>query len=147
MILQRQLDWRTDLIAWAEAVRGESYEWGRTDCGALARTAVRAMFGQDLVPFLAWGTEAEAARVLEEVGGIAGVLLGLGAVPCTRNFLNSGAIIVEPVNEDGFTPVLVYVEPVVVTSHPTTGVRWYTRDHLEESVTGYNLWEAKLADG
>lgn len=146
--LHRVLDWRSRLVAWAESVRGEQYAWGATDCGTLARSALEVLFGVDLFPALAWTTEREALRTLSRIGGVERALLDMGAEPCHPNFLCSGAVVVQPIPNSKLPAIFVHVDPVLVISHPTTGVEWYKKEEeLLDTAIGYNLWEAGVTHG
>ncbi len=145
--IQRVLNWRSRLSTWARDIRGADYEWGKTDCGSLPRAALVQLFGEDILPALAqWSNAAQACRHLDEIGGAERFLLDLGAEPCSRNLLQSGAIVVQQLGEH-FPAIFVYAEPVLITSHPYTGVEWYGREEMEPGGVGFNLWEVALPNG
>lgn len=149
-IVLRHYQWRSRLIAWAEEVRGQPYQWGETDCMALGRTALRLMFDREVLPALAsWDDEKSARRRLVEVGSAEQVLRQLGAVPCALAFFPSGTIVLCPAAEhDDHRVILqIYVEPILVASAPDTGVVWCKRDTLPPDAVGWVVWEARITDG
>lgn len=40
MTLHRTLTWQTDLVRWADSIAAKPFEWGKTNCVALALTAI-----------------------------------------------------------------------------------------------------------
>ncbi|KKK48486.1 hypothetical protein LCGC14_3144640, partial [marine sediment metagenome] len=138
--IYRVLDWPTQLSEWAWDIRGSKYEWGLTDCGQLPRAALYKMFGEDIFPALPdWTNAYQAYRRLRKMGSIEELLVGLGAIPCTRNLLQNGAIVVQDLGRR-LPAIFVYVEPILITSHPETGVQWYEREEMEPGGVGFNLW-------
>lgn len=64
MTRARDRNWSAALMLWANGVQGAAFAWGETDCCALVRAALHAMYGAELVPQVPrWGSEEEARRV------------------------------------------------------------------------------------
>lgn len=74
---QRLPDWQPRLAALFAARAAEPFTWGRFDCCLFAADAVQAVTGHDPAADLrgTYSTAAEAVRVLERVGGVAGVAI------------------------------------------------------------------------
>lgn len=141
----RRKDWRTRLHQWARAMRGQPREWGRTDCGALARGALMTMFGRDVLAHVpSWTTSREAARVHRQVGSIAKVLDALATEKHTDlNFLHAGDLIVstEMGESLGQESVAVCVDSRQCLISTPDGVEW----DLPSPGTVYRVWQVPAA--
>lgn len=121
---------------WALAVRGEEYEWGRTDCAALSRMALQIQFGEDILPEVPWWTSARTARVVwmpyQKDGGLIGLLHCIGAHPLQLRPQGMGypigSILLlrkEQDFDDMFFPAFgISLGEFVVESDPEKGVYW-----------------------
>lgn len=131
-LLARQRYWRPALLAWARAVRGLPYVWGKTDCGALVCTALRLQFDMDLFASLPpWSSARSALRawgtLLKEAGGYAALLSRMGATEVrgrTRGRWPMGTILISREDVQPLPALGVYVEPIVVQSDREHGVQW-----------------------
>ncbi len=141
-IVFRHPRWRTRLLAWAQAVRGQPYVWGQTDCAALARAALYEMFCRDVAPQVpTWTSKRTALRILNIVGGIDALLRSLGAEVVTLPFVRAGDIIVTaPDDRTDPLGMLIYTDPWCVSATPETGVAWVARTALAADSRVYSLW-------
>jgi hypothetical protein len=74
---RRLRDWPERLAALFAARQGQPFAWGAHDCCLFAADAVLAVTGHDPAADLrgTYATAAEAARVLGQFGGVAGVAI------------------------------------------------------------------------
>lgn len=122
--MNRTETWEVDLVAWADSVRGQPFVWGKTDCVSLAREALRAVFGEDPAPGLAYGSLREAVAVIEERGleerlRDAGLVLVEGG----PNFAQNADLVVgtDP-DTPAFPAVAIHVAGRWVVTSPERGV-------------------------
>lgn len=66
--MMRHKDWEALLAEWAHEVRGQPFEWGRTDCASLMREGLRRISGVDPVPEMSWGSLKTGQRILKSKG-------------------------------------------------------------------------------
>lgn len=118
--MKRVPNWDVALHFWAAEVVGKPYVWGSTDCGSLVRSALVAMYGQD-VTGIEYATKAEALRVHAETGGVEAVLRGIGATDVDIRFAQQGDILIEP-DGDGMPCASVVVKRDVIAAIPEAGV-------------------------
>lgn len=152
MSIYRIRSWRSALVAWAESLRGQSFEWGRTDCASLVRHAFTICFGQDVVPEIPrWTTATAAARVLAEYP-IEDVLRELEAEVLPLSFARGGDIIVlpEPEEEVGRVLLMVCIDASSFLSvSRDDGVQIVGLEQITDpgACRVYSLWEVRGADG
>ncbi len=68
----RREDWPQRLAAFIESRRLQPFAWGENDCVTFAADCARELTGTDPIAELrgSWRTALEAARVLDELGGL-----------------------------------------------------------------------------
>jgi hypothetical protein len=137
----RQQDWPSRLQAWAAAQQGKPFEWGTTDCAALARSALIAMFGEELATHLPrWDSVRGAALILQVRGSVGSVLEELGAERTTVPFMRVGDVVVSPELEEdvGHESVMVCIDGQRCVASTREGVAVSLPD--PKGVV-YSLWE------
>lgn len=122
--MKRTQTWEVDLVAWAEAARGKPFIWGETDCVSLARQAVRAVYGEDPAPDLAYNSLREAMAVLAERDlptrlGAAGFMLVEGGPIFAQN---ADLVVGADPETPNFPAVAVHVAGRWVVTSPERGV-------------------------
>lgn len=63
------LNWDTELVLWAERLRGASFEWGRVDCLSAALTALSFVVGEDTVEIDDWNDRESFIQAVNGAGG------------------------------------------------------------------------------
>lgn len=69
----RRHDWPEKLADYLDDCAERPFTWGSHDCCQFAAGAVAAMTGVNPAAQFSYGTEAEAAALLEQHGGVAGL--------------------------------------------------------------------------
>jgi hypothetical protein len=93
----RRADWEERLHAYANEKAGKSFRWGSTDCGALVRGAMSAVYpGKPLGAFLSYRGKDAAEKTLEAIGGTTARLEESGAVGVNVGFVQCGDILILP---------------------------------------------------
>lgn len=73
--LNRINEWPEALSATVDAYRSRPHEWGRSDCCQFAAECILAMTGTDLrEQFQPYADEDEAQSIIEDCGGVAGLV-------------------------------------------------------------------------
>lgn len=140
----RRQDWRTRLQRWAAAQQGKAFEWGVTDCAALARAALLEMFGDGIERYLPqWSSVREAVTILQARGSIGAILEELGATRTTVPFMRAGDLVLsaEPDEEIGRVSVMVCIDAQQCLASTREGVCML--NPLPQSVV-FSLWEVAL---
>lgn len=114
-------NWDVALQAWADALVGQPYAWGRTDCVSLAIAAIGVLYPhQPALP--GYPSKTAALRALaEDPVLIPRTLELLGATPTTRAFAQAGDILVSPAGADELA-LLVSLGAWALTGTPVAGV-------------------------
>lgn len=124
MLGPRVPNWDVALVRWAAGMLGRPYAWGSTDCGSLVRGAVEVMYGTDpLPPGLAWDGPRTAAEALRATGGLTALLGDLGARSVALRAIQTGDVLVRPLDDDHPARLGVAVAGMVLLSDPESGVR------------------------
>lgn len=129
-MLVRTRVWRSELVAWADKVRGAPYLWGETDCSTLARQALRIQFGQDVFPrMLRWTSLREALRVLKTIGGVGGVsplfaATGARELQGRKKHWPVGAILMKEEEGTRLPAFAVSMGQYIIESDLENGVQW-----------------------
>ena len=152
----RTLSWRRELVAWAREVRGLPYIWGKTDCAALIRDALRIQFGTDLFGNLpTWTTVRQAQEVWAAFLTTSGVsyetlFLAMGGKLVQgvgRRRWPDGSILVGNEDRGPFPAFAVYVSPVVVQSDRQHGVQWSDPASVKPNIAAAWLFEEAIPYG
>ena len=145
--------WEDRLLLWAEAKRREPWAWGETDCGNLAREALRIVYGCSVVQTLPlrYKSRTEAIRWLRELGQPLGqYLLDYGArvVPIAEvqggdivNFTQQWRV---PIHLRGMPSVIPSLAVAVdgeclLTSEPERGPYWFGVGDIDLESTAYRF--------
>lgn len=123
--MDRVSNWDTHLVAFAEEVVGQEFEWGTTDCASLVRRGLIAIMGKDVLKKYvgAWKTRRGALTASRRVKP-EHALKASGAVRVGTRFAWSGDVAVGA-NTDGHDMVqvaLLLPTRKVLTSTPEKGV-------------------------
>lgn len=148
VLIQRSLRWRTDLLSWSMAQLHQPFVWGKTDCGTLAREALRIMFARDMTPWLpAWSSRKEAVAVLREHGKIEEQIARLGPTAASLGFVRAGDLIVEPEPDErvGRRAVYVCVDGCQLLMSSREGVGLINSYLLNPESKVYSLWAVREA--
>lgn len=145
--IHRQHDWRSRLHRYAGERVGQSFQWGESDCGTLARNALAELFGRDVMPILPrWHSAREALAILETHGTFGQILTALDPLVTTPAFMRSGDLLVceEPDEEVGRESLLVCLDGRQCLSSGKEGVFTMTLTVEEARLTVYSLWEVSV---
>lgn len=132
MSVPRLRDWRSRLVRYADEVRRRPFAWGTTDCVALMRGGLVALFGDVADGALPrWTSQPEALRLAVEHPPSAW-LRRCGAAPVPIRFRQAGDILVTPFPDDPdhLEGLGVVVPPGVLVSTPVRGVELVPFDGL-----------------
>ena len=120
-------NWDSRLVEFAMTMKGRKFQWGRTDCVALTRKGLIALYGRDpwkrSVP--TWKGKVGALRMsVEFEGPKAADFLGTEAEELTPAFATSGTIALAPTRDEHGLPGLSILLPgqKVLISTPQTDV-------------------------
>lgn len=125
-------NWDTRLVELVGDVRGEPYEWGRTDCVSLARRALTEILGRDPWEDVgSWTTKTGAVRVAKKTEPLV-ALSDTGAVEVTAGFATSGDVALGATIEASGLPMMSVLVPraKALYSTPETGVHVIDRSLL-----------------
>lgn len=150
-MIARDRNWNAALMLWANGVHHAPFAWGETDCCALVRAALHAMYGAEVVPQIPrWGSAAEAERVWG-TWDLRAVLLELGAERLTPAFRQAGDVLCwTPAEATGPWPGIGIALPTgqVLATSPEDGVCMVPAYVLPESAEAYRLpWSIEVAGG
>lgn len=122
--LVRVRNWDVELVLWARRIIGAPFEWGRTDCGTLCRTAVDVLYGRGTAALALgrpWQTLRGARGAWGRLGGEWPSRLGARAVPA--RFASGGDIVVSGgADDDGLPQLAVVLGPQVLVVDRDMGV-------------------------
>jgi hypothetical protein len=138
----RVANWRTALTRWAEEQPGQPFEWGRTDCVSMARTALSLCFGRDPIGHIpTYANAREAKRLHETWGGFLHQLDLLGAMQKGLNYAQCGDVIAfpEPEEKVGGMAIGVWLDSTCLLS-AREGIFLARRPDLPPSTKVYSLW-------
>jgi hypothetical protein len=145
--LSKVPNWEERLMLWAEAKRREPWAWGETDCGNLAREALRIVYGCSVVQTfpLQYKSRAEAIRWLRELGQPLGqYLLDYGATVVPTADVQGGDIVLDyfihlhGVPQIPSLAVAVNAESLL-TSTPDLGPHWINAAAIDAASTAYRF--------
>lgn len=97
--MDRVVNWSVSLAELANDIVGAPFEWGRTDCVSVARSALVAIFGEDpLVPHInvTYTTKIGAARAFKKIGSMTDIVLAAGAKEIASNLAGDGDFMIFP---------------------------------------------------
>lgn len=81
-MMSRVPNWNVELAALARELGEQGFEWGKTDCASVARAALVAMYGEDLVaPYIhtTYTTKIGASRAFRKIGSMVDIITSAGA--------------------------------------------------------------------
>jgi len=132
--------WSVALVRWASELRGEPYEWGRTDCGSLAREAIGIVTGSDPFPETPAWTSPEAAKAsLKALGGFQAAMEGLGAREVALAYAQSGDVARTPPTEEHPAHLAVIVAGRALVTTEEAGVHLVELSQLPERTVLWRL--------
>ena len=139
--MKRRENWDCALVAWGETVNGAAFEWGKTACESLVKSAVRAMYdGQPLVGVPRYTTEDGARTAMGKLGDICAYLRARGAERHKLGFARSGNILIMPgVDRDSPRLALVIYPGTAITSDPENGVFLTRLTDLRKRTSAWRL--------
>ncbi len=138
----RRHDWNERLVDYANSVGGKPFKWGTTDCAYLARNALRAMYGKDLLRGMGrYATSASALKAARQVGPLGAYLRDKGFSKVRPNFAQSGDIVVFKGLTRGHPQIGVVVSDRLLVADPKECVMLH-RLPLGAWPAGVRLWRA-----
>lgn len=139
--LRRLNNWSWCLFRWSEDVVGEPFRWGKTDCGALVRDAIRAMYGK--FPAFGvpdWSDRRSAVEAQKATRGVSGALRWMGAEDVRLAYAQSGDVAVKPPRNGRKTfRAAVIVDAKLLIANQTKGVYRAPLSHIEPDTTVLRL--------
>lgn len=110
-------NWSLALVRWAERQNRLPFEWGVTDCGSLCRRGLELIFGAPILDAPFYATEAEAEKVMKQLGSAASYFATQGGSTELLSRASGGDVIVRPGVDDGLPRLALVLYPgTVLTS-------------------------------
>lgn len=142
----RRRDALEALVALADSVRGQPFEWGRTDCGALFLRALACIdeHGQRYLDLITWSSAWGAFKALRELTPAA-LVEQIGAVPVSMLEVAGGDLVLGWVEDTttppGGLPVCgVGVGSMFLSSRSETGVLLMPRSLVIDNADQLTGW-------
>ena len=96
---ERVPNWSIELVQLANHLCVQPFRWGETDCASVARKALVAMYGKDIVaPYIkvTYTTRLGAARVFSKIGSMADIVIAAGAREVPLHVTRDGDFLIFP---------------------------------------------------
>lgn len=126
---------RQRLNDFANSLRGEPFEWGRTDCAALVVGAVNALTGSETLKH-SWKSQRGLRGIESRENGFSGVLAPFCDVIENPNFITSGDVLIA---EDGQGAMIALGKRMYMTSDHDAGVEYVKMDPPE----GFTIYRVR----